>query len=201
MKKVMFVVVLLLFSLSVVAQGDDAFHLKLLAVQDDGNGNFTGSDADLFLELKEGHGRVFLETKPATKVDTQISTRYAKEIACDHFKLDCNKYDFIYTIKSNSNIIGGPSAGAAISALTTIAVLDLDYDESITITGTINSGGTVGPVGGVKEKLEAASKAGLKKVMIAKGSGLPYSGLENMTEILDLVKYGKENLSLDVVEV
>ena len=201
MKKVMFVVVLLLFSLSVVAQGDDAFHLKLLAVQDDGNGNFTGSDADLFLELKEGHGCVFLETKPATKVDTQISTRYAKEIACDHFKLDCNKYDFIYTIKSNSNIIGGPSAGAAISALTTIAVLDLDYDESITITGTINSGGTVGPVGGVKEKLEAASKAGLKKVMIAKGSGLPYSGLENMTEILDLVKYGKENLSLDVVEV
>jgi len=200
MKKVVFVFVLLLFSLSVVAQGDDAFHLKLLAVQENGD-NFVGSDADLYLELKEGHGRVFLETKPATKIDTQISTRYAKEIACNHFKLNCDQYDFIYTIKSNSNIIGGPSAGAAISALTTIAVLDLKYDESITITGTINSGGTVGPVGGVKEKLEAASKAGLKKVIIAKGSGLPYPGIENLSTRLDLVEYGKENLSLEVIEV
>jgi len=194
------VVLLVLSSFTIIAQGDDAFHLKLLAVQEEGE-HFIGSDADLFLELKEGHGRVFLETKPATKIDTQISTRYAKEIACNHFKLNCNQYDFIYTIKSNSNIIGGPSAGAAIAALTTIAVLDLTYDESMTITGTINSGGTVGPVGGVKEKLEAASKAGLKKVMIAKGSGLPLTGIENLSTHLDLVEYGKNNLSLDVVEV
>ncbi|PIN87981.1 hypothetical protein COV12_00880, partial [Candidatus Woesearchaeota archaeon CG10_big_fil_rev_8_21_14_0_10_32_24] len=119
MKKMMFIVVVLLVlsSFTIIAQGDDAFHLKLLAVQEEGE-HFIGSDADLFLELKEGHGRVFLETKPATKIDTQISTRYAKEIACNHFKLNCNQYDFIYTIKSNSNIIGGPSAGAAIAALT-----------------------------------------------------------------------------------
>ncbi len=222
---------LLIFTSAVSALHQTPYHLKLLAVQEEGPQKYIGSDADLYLELKEGSGRVFLETFPLTKMDTQISTRFAKEIACKHFKLDCNQYDFIFTIKAKSNIIGGPSAGAAIAALTTIAVLDLDYNKDITITGTINSGGTIGQVGGVKEKLIAASQAGLKKVLIAKGSGQSgltekeetekketvtkknetkdnQSGTKTKTEIetakelpLNLVQFAKENLSLEVVEV
>jgi len=188
----------ILFAISVSAVNNQQYHLKLLAVQETING-YEGSDADLYLELKEGSGRVFLETTPLTKFDTQISTKFAKEIACKQYKLDCNKYDFIYTIKAKSNIIGGPSAGAAIAALTTIAVLDLNYDEEVTITGTINSGGIVGPIGGVKEKLEAASKAGLKKVLVAKGTaGMTPS--ENSTEF-NLLNYSENNLSLEVIEV
>ncbi len=164
------VIFLMLISLPSYLALVEPYHLKLLAVEEV-LGNYSGVDADLYLELKPGSGRVFLDTYPLTKMDTQISTRFAKEIACKHFKLDCNQYDFIFTIKAKSNIIGGPSAGAAIAALTTIAVLDLDYDQSITITATINSGGTIGPVGGVKEKLEAASKIDLKKVLITKGTG------------------------------
>lgn len=164
------VIIFLLFLFqSFLALAQEPYHLKLLAVREE-KGAYVGSEADLYLELKEGSGRVFLETFPLTKMDTQLSTRFAKEIACNHFKLNCNKYDFIYTIKADSNIIGGPSAGAAIAALTTIAVLDLDYDEEIAITGTINSGGLIGPVGGIKEKLEAAARAGLKKVLVAKGA-------------------------------
>ena len=174
-----FIVVLLFFTIPLVsAQQNGIYHMKLLAVQE-GAGNFTGSEADLFLEIREGSGRVFLETFPLTKLDTQISTRFAKEIACHHFKLDCEEYDFIYTIKAKSSIIGGPSAGAAIAALTTIAMLDLDYDRTATITATINSGGIIGPVGGVKEKLDAASQAGLKKVLVAQGSVLGH-GLESV---------------------
>lgn len=201
------------------------YHLKLLAVQED-SGGYQGSDADLFLELKEGSGRVFLETFPLTKLDTQISTRFAKEIACSHFKLSCEKYDFIYTIKAKSTIIGGPSAGAALAALTTIAVLDLPYDQQTTITGTINSGGIIGPVGGIKEKLEAASRSGLKRVLIPLGtanqslaerellmgkntsqSEITSNTTSNITSNLttnltaNLISYGKEKLSLDVIEV
>ena len=163
----------LLLASSAIAQGK-VYQTKLLAVHEE-NGNYQGSDADLFLEIREGRGRIFLETIPLTKIDTQISTRFAKEVACSHFNLDCEKYDFIYTIRAKSNIIGGPSAGASIAALTTIAVLDLDYDKNIAVTGTINSGGIVGPVGGVKEKVEAASKAGLKKALIPKWSNLENS--------------------------
>jgi uncharacterized protein len=190
----MFILLLVLSSTLVLAQNGKQYHLKLLAVQEDGT-HLSGSDADLYLELKEGSGRVFLETFPLTKIDTQISTRFAKDIACKNFKLDCNKHDFIFTIKAKSNIIGGPSAGAAIAALTTIAIKDLPYTEDIAITGTINSGGIIGHVGGVKQKIEAAKNANLKKVLIAKGNG--FMG-ENETNVID---YARDNLSLEVVEV
>jgi uncharacterized protein len=205
-KAVIYILVLILLtalaSTTVLAINTEPYHMKLLAVQENGE-TYTGSDADLYLELKEGSGRVFLETYPLTKMDTQISTRFAKEIACKHFKLECNKYDFIFTIKAKSNIIGGPSAGAAIAALTTIAVLDLDYDKDVTITATINSGGIIGPVGGVKEKLEAAKNANLKKVLIAKGTGEQETFDEqlNQTTKINLIDYGQDNLSLDVEEI
>ncbi|MDO8656812.1 MAG: S16 family serine protease, partial [Nanoarchaeota archaeon] len=153
---------LILISIPFVFSQNQQYHLKLLAVQESDNKTLTGSDADLYLEIQKGSGRVFLETFPLTKLDTQISTRFAKDAACHHFKLECDQYDFIYTIKAKSSIIGGPSAGAAIAALTTIAVLDIPYDDkSTTVTGTINSGGIIGPVGGIQQKLEAAAQAKL----------------------------------------
>src|SRR3990167_593472 len=89
--------ILILFSLSGLVLAQDRYSIKLLAVQEE-NGKFIGSDADLYLELKPGSGRVFLETTPLTKLDTQLSTRFAKEIACDHFDMDCGGYDFFFTI-------------------------------------------------------------------------------------------------------
>jgi predicted S18 family serine protease len=84
--------ILILFSLSSLALAADQYSIKLLAVQEDGDGKFIGSDADLYLELKPGSGRVFLETTPLTKLDTQLSTRFAKEIACDHFDLNIHSH-------------------------------------------------------------------------------------------------------------
>ena len=52
-------------------------HMRLLAVSETENGQ-EGGIADLFLEIEEGSGRVFLETFPLTRLDTQISTRFAK---------------------------------------------------------------------------------------------------------------------------
>ncbi|MEK6901034.1 MAG: S16 family serine protease, partial [Nanoarchaeota archaeon] len=150
-KVILSLLLILLLIPSLSAQNGKQYHLKLLAVQEEGT-TYIGSNADLYLELKEGTGRVFLDTFPLTKADTQISTRFAKDIACTHFKLDCDYYDFIFTIRATSNIVGGPSAGAAAAALTTIAVLDLPYTQDVAVTGTINSGGIIGPVGGVKEK-------------------------------------------------
>ena len=196
-KFILLLFLLLVLAVSVSAQDNQEYHLKLLAVQEQGDKHI-GSDADLYLELKEGSGRVFLDTYPLTKLDTQISTRFAKQLACNHFDLNCEKYDFIYTIKSQSSIIGGPSAGGAIAALTTIAVMDLDYDPDIAITGTINSGGIIGPVGGVKEKLEAASKIGLNKVLISIGNSKNKGANDTG---LDLIEFAAKNLSLEVKEV
>ncbi|MBI2135358.1 hypothetical protein HYU09_05175 [Candidatus Woesearchaeota archaeon] len=146
-------------------------HMKLLAVSETENGQ-VGGIADLYLEIEPGNGRVFLETFPLTKVDTQISTRLAKEIACDYADVDCSRYDFFYTITADSPIIAGPSAGAAITVLTFSLIKNVKFDENVAVTGTINSGGLIGPVGGLKAKIDAASKAGIKKVLIPFGEAV-----------------------------
>jgi len=144
-------------------------HLKLLAIEKVGE-QMQGDSADLYFKLIPGQGNVYSATYPLTKIDTQISARFAKTVVCNELNGECNDYDFLYTIKADSAIIGGPSAGAAFAIATMAELSDKELDEKVSISGTINSGGLIGPVGGLKEKIEAAKKAGLSTVLIAKGS-------------------------------
>ncbi len=175
--------------------------MKLLAVSQTNQG-LKPASADLYLEVKPGEGRVFINTLPLTKVDTQVSFRLAKEYACDYLNYDCSNLDFLYMIRSDSPIVGGPSAGAAATSLTVIVLDNLDFDEESSITGTINSGGMIGPVGGIKEKIEAANEMGLKKVVIPEGER--YFEATNKSieqnQTLDLVEYGA-SLGIKIVEV
>ncbi|MBI5393194.1 hypothetical protein HZA96_04965 [Candidatus Woesearchaeota archaeon] len=162
-------ILLTLSSQSVLADSFSAAgHITLLAVSENGN-NEQGNTADLYLEIRDGAGKVYLDTFPLSKIDTQLSTRFARDYACHYLDKDCSKLDFFYTIRSDSLIIGGPSAGAAASILT-IALLDNQkLDQSIATTGTINSGGIIGPVGSIKAKIAVAAANGIKKVLIPKG--------------------------------
>ena len=190
---------LLLFALILISTTVSAIEgsLKLLAVAESENG-FTGKIANLNLEIIKGKGRVFLDTFPLTKFDTQISTRFAKQISCDFLEVDCSGYDFIYTINSDSGIIGGPSAGAATAVLTTALLKGLKLNPKIAMTGTINSGGLIGPVSGLFKKIEAAGTNGITIVLIPRGTryvnineaaGEEIGDLFNKTEI-DLVEFG-----------
>ncbi len=143
--------------------------MALLAVQESPQG-FKGSLANVRVELRGGTGRVFLDTFPLSKIDTQISTRFAKEIACKYIDADCQSKDFVYTLRSDSGIIGGPSAGAALSVLTIAALNNINLDSKTVITGTINSGGIIGPVSGLKYKIDVAKEAGYDKVLVPTGS-------------------------------
>jgi len=156
-------------------------HMTLLAVKETTKG-YKGSTADLYLEIVPGKGRVFIETFPLSKLDTQITTRFAKEIACNYLDKDCEGYDFFYTIKADSAIIGGPSAGSATAILTALVLENEEIKETITMTGTINSGGLVGPVSGLKAKIEAAEEKNLTKVLIPLGER---KETDETTRILD----------------
>lgn len=170
-------------------------HMTLLAVTEVNN-TYKGSTADLYLEILPGTGRVFLETFPLTKFDTQISTRFAKEIACSTVDIDCNKYDFFYTINANSPIIAGASAGASIASLTASMLLDYEINEEIAITGTINSGGLIGPVAGIKEKIDAAKVKSIDTVLIPKAGKIFLD--ENKT--IDVKNFSKK-LNINIIEV
>ena len=141
--------------------------IPLLAVSLDEFGNVTsGSVAFLELNIINGSGKVFVNSEPFSKVDTQASTVFANKFACDFLDFDCSKFDFLYSIKSDSPIVGGPSASAAVAFLTISLLSGNVVPKDVAITGTINSGGVIGNVGGVKEKIFAAENFGLKKVFV-----------------------------------
>ncbi|MFH1212258.1 MAG: S16 family serine protease, partial [Candidatus Woesearchaeota archaeon] len=140
-------------------------HITLLTVVDLGNES-EGGTADLYLDVRQGTGAIFIDSLPLTKLDTQISTRIANEIACDFLRKDCSKYDFFYRIRADSSVVGGPSAGAGIAVLTASVLDNLDLRQDAAITGTINSGAIIGPVSGLKEKALAAQRKGLNMVLL-----------------------------------
>ena len=175
----------------IVSSGD----IVLLALKD-GEAGKSGTVATLTLELRPGNERVFLETFPLTKVTTQASLRFAQQIACKQTEVDCSKYDFLYTIRALPGIVGGPSAGAAAALLTAGLLLNKTIPQDVAVTGTINSGGIIGPVGGLKYKIEAATGNNIKTVFLAKGT----KDVKEKNETLDLIKYGRE-LNLTVREV
>ncbi len=149
--------------------------MTLLAVSEgSGNASF-GSTATVTLELLSGgNGNVLINTFPFANTDTQVSVRLAKEVACDYLAsvdatIDCNSYDFIYSIQTGSTTISGPSAGAALAVLTAASLTGNHVSRSVAISGTINSGGIIGAVGGLQEKIDAASSQGIKTVLIPLG--------------------------------
>ncbi len=188
-----------LLILALLASGAAAGHTKLLAVSERSDGARTGQVADLYLEVREGSGRVFLDTFPLTQITTQVSMRFAQQIACNELDIDCSGKDFVYTIRAPPGIVAGPSAGAAATILTASVLTGFNISDDIAITGTINSGALIGPVGGLKEKIEAAASNGITTVLIPWGTRMyrePLEDLLNSTDkngtALDLIEFGRQ---------
>jgi len=163
----LFSLLFVLLFLPAVQASTQGSHLTLLTVGERPDGTRVGGTADLFLTIRPGSGQIFLDTQPLTRIDTQSSARYANRVACAYTQKACSRYDFFYTIRAGSSVVGGPSAGAAIAVLTAAMLEGKHLNESVAITGTINSGGIVGPVAGEQEKITAAKAAGITTVLLS----------------------------------
>src|SRR5205085_12188049 len=62
----------------------------------------------------------------------------------------------------------GSSAGVAVATAVASALKNVKIDEDIAMTGEITLHGQVGEIGGLKEKIYAAHRKGLKAVFIPK---------------------------------
>lgn len=80
----------------------------------------------------------------------------------------------------------GPSAGAAITTAIVSAMTNNPVRPDVAMTGEITLRGEVLEIGGLKEKLLAALRGGIKKVLI------PQSNLKDLAEIPENVKTGLE---------
>jgi len=142
--------------------------INLAAVDQKGNGVTT----PLIVESKPGNGKALTNVdKLLFWVDTQYSIQLAKSVAENVTKIDASNYDLIYSIESNASIIGGPSAGAALTVATIAALKNERLRTDVMITGTINEDGTIGEVGGILEKAKAAKDVGAKLFLVPKGQG------------------------------
>jgi len=71
-------------------------------------------------------------------------------------------YDFPIDVTIQLDNVGGPSAGMmfALGIIDTLTPGELNGGEDVAGTGTIEADGTVGPIGGIRQKLYGARDAG-----------------------------------------
>jgi len=79
---------------------------------------------------------------------------------------DVSKYDMHIQFIGTYEGVEGDSASVSIATAVMSALEGVPVDQSLAMTGSLSVRGEILPVGGVSAKVEAAIKAGLKKVLI-----------------------------------
>ena len=77
-----------------------------------------------------------------------------------------DKKDFHIHVPEGATPKDGPSAGVGMVTSIVSAITEIPVNKNVAMTGEITLRGLVLPIGGLKEKLLAAHRAGIKKVLI-----------------------------------
>ena len=88
----------------------------------------------------------------------------------------------------------GPSAGVAMVTSIVSALSGIEVKRDVAMTGEITLRGRVLPIGGLKEKLLAALRGGIKTVLI------PKDNEKDLTEIPDNVRRGLKIILVSIVD-
>lgn len=189
-------------------------NIPIVAVSNNGEGVI----GNLIIKLIPGNNNVLINTNPFLETDIQYSANKAVAVA----KLQSDyKYDkdFIFDFRAgDAQLIGGESAGAAITIGTIAALQNKNLKNNAVITGTINPDGTIGKIGGVIEKAKAVADAGYKYFLIPKdqskvtyyekqvvkepfGFGFEILNTRYVPKTIDLKEVAKQEWNLEIIEV
>ena len=126
-------------------------------------------------------GEVMKESVEAAR--TVVRSRAAQlGIATDAFE----KRDIHIHVPDGATPKDGPSAGAAMTTALVSALTGIAVRADVAMTGEITLRGEVTIIGGLKEKLLAALRGGIRKVII------PQENVKDLQEIPENVKQGLE---------
>jgi hypothetical protein len=122
----------------------------------------SGGIVPLTVKLIPGNGNVYLTTVPRTGVSLQQSADDAVHYAFASTGRDIGKCDILIIIgeKGSESYVDGPSAGAAMSVVTIAAIENKTPRTDAVLTGTVDTLGNVGPVGGLFEKALGSLRSG-----------------------------------------
>ena len=101
------------------------------------------------------------------------------------------KNDFHIHVPEGATPKDGPSAGIAMVTSIVSSITNNPVHKHIAMTGEVTITGQVLPIGGLKEKLLAAHRAGIKQIIIPK---------ENEKDLVDIPKKIREDVKITVVE-
>ena len=151
----------------------------------------------LFIEGTDmpGSGQLTLTGKlgDVMKESAKISLSLVKSrLAISSLNFNFKERDLHIHVPSGAVSKDGPSAGIALFTAIASLITGIKVDSTLAMTGEITLRGAVLPVGGIKEKMLAAHRAGIKKVLIPK---------ENMKDLKELPDEVKEQLEIKPVEV
>lgn len=136
---------------------------NILAVKSNDNSGVLGK---VIVEIDPGKGRVLMNTNPFLEPDTQFSAETAVSVAQNYTKKDLSDKDVIISFDISGQLLGGPSAGAAMTTATIAAIERKQVKGDVAVTGTIEPSGKIGVIGGVIEKAQAAANNGAKLFLV-----------------------------------
>jgi len=102
------------------------------------------------------------------------------------------KKDFHIHVPEGATPKDGPSAGIAMVTSIVSSITKIPVNKEIAMTGEVTLTGQVLPIGGLKEKLLAAHRAGIKQVVIPK---------DNEKDLVDIPQKVKDDIKITPVEV
>ena len=101
------------------------------------------------------------------------------------------KKDFHIHVPEGATPKDGPSAGIAMVTSIVSSITNNPVNREIAMTGEVTITGQVLAIGGLKEKLLAAHRAGIKHVLIPK---------DNEKDLIDIPKKVKEDIKITPVD-
>ena len=120
--------------------------------------------------LSIGKGKLTITGKlgEVMKESIQAATSYvkSKSVSLGINPKDFENYDIHIHVPEGATPKDGPSAGIAIFNSLVSSLTNNKIKRDVAMTGEITLRGRVLPIGGLKEKIYAASRAGIKKVLI-----------------------------------
>lgn len=144
----------------------------------------------LFIEtlFTKGTGKLILTGKlgDVMKESAQIAVSLVKSMYPEQSEL-FEKNDIHIHVPEGAVPKDGPSAGITLTTALTSLVTGREVSPEIAMTGEVSLRGVVTPIGGLPEKLMAAERAGIRKVLIPK---------DNEDDLKDVADEVKENLTI-----
>ncbi len=151
--------------------GGDVLTVEAIKIKGKGGLQLTGSLGDVMKEsARIAHSVVKILIDNGTlEIDQKAIPKTAKEkeekITVDASEV-YKRYDLHLHVPEGATPKDGPSAGITMATAIASILSDRKVDNKVAMTGELTLSGKVLPIGGLKEKLIAAYKAGVKRALI-----------------------------------